>query len=136
MRVHRQGDVLGGRAHFDGQHALGNEFAGARADDANAEDAFGIRIDDELGQAVGAVEGQARPEAAHGNLATLTSMPFALASCFGQPAPGQFRIGEHDGGMVISVKALSSPTMTSTAMRASLEALWASNTPPAMSPMA
>jgi hypothetical protein len=39
MRMHRQRDVLGGRAHFHGQRRLGNQFARARAHDAHAQHA-------------------------------------------------------------------------------------------------
>ena len=38
--------------HLDGEHAFGDQLARAGADDADAEDAFGVGIDDELGQAV------------------------------------------------------------------------------------
>ena len=43
MRVDGQLEVGGGRAHLDGQHALRDQLAGAGADDADAEDAFGSR---------------------------------------------------------------------------------------------
>ncbi len=43
------------------------------ADNSDAQHAFGFRINDQLGHALGAVESQARPEAAQGNLATLIS---------------------------------------------------------------
>jgi hypothetical protein len=40
------------------------------ADDADAEHALGLRVDDQLRQAVGAIERHRAAEAAHGNFAT------------------------------------------------------------------
>ena len=44
------------RAHLDRQHAFGDQLAGAGADEADAEDALGLRIEDQLRQAVDPVE--------------------------------------------------------------------------------
>ena len=38
-------EVGGVRAHLDGQHAFGDQLAGAGADDADAEHALGLRIE-------------------------------------------------------------------------------------------
>ena len=46
MRVHRVGEVARGGAHLDGEHAFTDQFAGADADDADAENALGFRLDD------------------------------------------------------------------------------------------
>ena len=43
-------------AHLDRQHAFGDQLAGARTDDADAEDALGLRIEHELRHAVRPVE--------------------------------------------------------------------------------
>ena len=56
MRVNRQLQVGRVRAHLDRQHAFGNQFAGAGSDQADAENALGLRIEDQLGQAVRPIE--------------------------------------------------------------------------------
>ena len=58
MRVNRQLEVCRVRAHLDREHAFGDELAGVRAHEADAENAFGRRIDKQLRQPVGAVERQ------------------------------------------------------------------------------
>src|SRR5216684_9052736 len=82
------------RAHFDGQHAFGDQFARARAHDADTEHAFRLRIDEQLGQAIGPVErdGATRSgpwKLGDGDLATLF-----LGLSFRQASPRDFRIGE------------------------------------------
>src|SRR5687768_10407765 len=42
MRMNRQLEVRRVRAHFDCQHALRNQFAGARSNQADAEETFGL----------------------------------------------------------------------------------------------
>ena len=44
-------------AHFDGQNPFGNQFARAMADDADAQETLGFGVNNQFGQAVGAVEG-------------------------------------------------------------------------------
>src|SRR5262245_19382458 len=58
VRMHRFGDVPRRGAHLDGEHALADQLAGASADNTHAEDAFTVGLDDELGQAVRAVESE------------------------------------------------------------------------------
>ena len=50
----RFGQVADLAAHFDGQYGFGDQFAGARADHAAAEQTFGFGVDQPLGQALGA----------------------------------------------------------------------------------
>ena len=93
VRVDAEGKILRGRAHLDGEHAFGNEFARAVADDAHAQHAFGGGVNDELGHAVSAVKGEctsarAPREFRHGDFDAL-----GLRLGFGQAAPG-------DGGGV------------------------------------
>ena len=56
MRVDGQLQVGGGRAHLDREHAFGDQLAGAGSDQADAEQALGRGIENQLGQAVGAIE--------------------------------------------------------------------------------
>ena len=58
VRVDGEADVLGVEARLDRQDGLGEQLAGVDADDARAEDAVGARLDDQLGQAVGAADAQ------------------------------------------------------------------------------
>ena len=58
MRMHRIGDVARGGAHLDGENTFADQLAGADADDADTENALGLRLDDQLGQAIGAIESQ------------------------------------------------------------------------------
>ena len=57
MGMDRFGDVGHGSPHFDGEHGLGNQLAGARADDAAAQHALAGRVDEPLRQALGAADG-------------------------------------------------------------------------------
>ena len=56
MRMDRQLEIGGVRAHLDREDAFGDQFAGAGADQADAEQALGRGIENQLGQAIGAVE--------------------------------------------------------------------------------
>src|SRR5262245_59796028 len=58
MRMYHLSQVPGGGAHFHRQHAFRDQFAGMMADNADAQDAFGLGIDDEFGQAIRPVEAQ------------------------------------------------------------------------------
>ena len=49
VRMHRLGQILHGRAHLDGEHAFRDELARAVAHDADAKNAFGLRIDNQFG---------------------------------------------------------------------------------------
>ena len=58
MGMHRLGHVARGGAHLDREHAFADQLAGADASDADAENSFRLGLDDQLGQAVGPIEGQ------------------------------------------------------------------------------
>src|ERR1051326_1878150 len=49
MRMDREGEVFRGRSHLDRVHPFGDQFAGARTADADAEHALALRIDNQLG---------------------------------------------------------------------------------------
>src|SRR3954452_19398529 len=48
MRMDGELEIGRVRAHFDRQHAFGDELAGAGTDQADAEEAFRCRVDDQL----------------------------------------------------------------------------------------
>ena len=58
MRMNGHGQITGERGHFNGENTLGDKFPRPSPNNANAEDALGVRVDDQLPQ---------------GNLANLTS---------------------------------------------------------------
>src|SRR5881396_2898323 len=58
VSVDRRREILDGERRLDGERALGDELAGARAHDADAEDAARVRVRDELRQAVASPERQ------------------------------------------------------------------------------
>ena len=90
---------VGDRRHLDRQHALGDHLAGAGADDADAEHALGLRVEDDLGQAVGAADrGGAARTRPTGTSALRTAMLSRFGLDLGQAAPGQLGIGEDDRG--------------------------------------
>ena len=97
MRVDRQLEVGRQCGHLDGKHALGDELAGSRSDNAHAEDAFGLRIDQQLGQAVRAIDRHGTSERGPGELGDLDLAALLGGFGFGQSAPGHFGIGEHNG---------------------------------------
>src|SRR5690606_32228638 len=56
VRVDRVGEIVRDGSHLDREDALGDELSRARADDADAQDSLGLRIEDDLRQALGAPE--------------------------------------------------------------------------------
>jgi len=54
--MNRQRNVLDRGGHFDGEDALGDEFAGAGTRDADAENPLCLRVRDDLGDTVVPVE--------------------------------------------------------------------------------
>src|SRR4029077_6628750 len=54
MRMNGEREISRVRAHLDRQNPLGNQLAGADADEADAQQALGFRIENQLRQTVGA----------------------------------------------------------------------------------
>lgn len=85
MRMHNFGDVAGGGAHLDCQHALRNQLARVTTSDADA------RMRSVSGSIISFVmpsvrsKLSARPEAPHGNFTISTTCPFAFASASVKP---------------------------------------------------
>ena len=98
VRVDAEGKVLRGRAHLDGEHALGDEFARAVPDDAHAQHALGGGVNDELRETVSAVEGQRAAARAPRELRHGDFDAFGLRLSFGKAAPRDLGVGEDDGG--------------------------------------
>ena len=96
MRMDRVGDVACGGAHLDRQYAFADQLAGARADDTDTEDPFGLGFDDQFGQAIGAVERQRSARGAPQELGDFDVDAFLLGFGFGETAPGHLGIGVHD----------------------------------------
>ena len=86
VRVDAEGKVLRGRAHLDGQHAFGDEFARAVADDAHAQHALSSGVNDELRETVRAVKGQRAAARAPRELRDGDFDAFGLRLGFGQAA--------------------------------------------------
>ena len=56
VRMDRQFEIGRVRPHFDRENTLSDKFACARTDQTHAEDSLRFRIEDELGQPIGAIE--------------------------------------------------------------------------------
>ena len=96
MRVDGQGYVAGQRRHFDGKHSFSDHLARARADDANAKYAFGMGIEEKLGQAFGPVNRDGAAGGSPGKFSDFDLAIFFLRLRFRQATPGDFGIGEYD----------------------------------------
>ena len=81
VRVDRERDVLGVGAHLEREHGLGDQLAGADADDAGAEQPLGARLEQQLRHALVPPERQraARRRPREGRLLVLDARR-ALAS--------------------------------------------------------
>ena len=100
------------------------------------EDAFGFRIDDQLGQAVRTIEGQRAAGSGPRKFRDFDLDALRLRLRFGQAAPGHFRIGENNGGDDDFRKRAVLADDDFDGDARFLGALCASKMPPAMSPMA
>src|ERR1700677_917685 len=98
MWMNSECDVFGESAHFDGQHSLGDEFACACADDSYAQYALGLRIYDQLGHAFSAVDSHGPARSRPGKSGDFDLAILFLGLSFREPTPGDFWIGEDDGG--------------------------------------
>jgi len=76
----RAADVHRIRPHLDRQCDLADEIAGVRADDAAADDALRLLVEQQLGEALVAAVGDRAAEALHGNRPFLTLRPACFAS--------------------------------------------------------
>ena len=56
--MHAFSEITGIGAHFDRQHAFGNQFASSMTDNADAENAIGFRFQDQFCQTIRAIVSQ------------------------------------------------------------------------------
>ena len=94
VRMNRQADIGRVRAHLDRQRDLRDQLARVRADDAAAEHAMRLGIEQQLGEAFVATRATSeRPLATHGKAALLVRRAVLLRFGLGEAHPGHFRIG-------------------------------------------
>ena len=107
------------------------------ADEPDAQHALGLRIEDQLGQAVGAVERDRAAGRAPRELGDRRPRGRSFAAC-ASVSPAQASSGsvKTTAGIARGSKPTFSPAITSTATRPSCDALCASIGSPATSPMA
>jgi hypothetical protein len=97
MRVDVELQIARERRHLHGQPALGDQIARARADDAHNKHPLGCRVDDELRQARRPIDRDRAAKRGPRELRDLDLAPLLLDLGLGEAAPGDLRIGEHDG---------------------------------------
>ena len=136
MRVDTELEIGRVGGHLDGEDTFGDELTRTAADDADAENPLGARLDDELRDAIrpidrdGAAERRPR-ESRDFHLAAL-SLGLGLL----QAAPGDLRVGEAASRNGLGLKYILWPRIASTATRASCDALCANIGSPTTSPIA
>ena len=97
MRVNGEADVLGQRAHLDGQRRLGDDVGRAVADDVDAEHLVRVGVDDDLHEAVGVGVGDRAAERGEGELADLDLAALRLGLLGADAGGGDFGVGEDHG---------------------------------------
>jgi hypothetical protein len=85
MRVDGHADVFHIGTHFQCKYGFADEFAGARADDAGAEDAFGLGVEQQFGQALVAVNAERSAACSPGEDAFFVGDVLCLASVSVRP---------------------------------------------------
>src|SRR5579863_1625012 len=98
VRMDGERDVLRDGTHLDGENAFGNQVARACSHNSDTQNAFALRINDELGHTLGAVERHSPAGSAPGELGNFDLTIFFLCLRFSKTSPGDFGIGEDDGG--------------------------------------
>src|SRR4029077_20679221 len=96
MRMDAQRNITGQSSHLDGEHTLGNHFARANTYDSNSKNPLRLRIDEQLGHALGAVKRDRTARRSPGELRDFHFAIFLLRLRFGEAAPGDLGIGEYD----------------------------------------
>ena len=137
VRMNRQLHVGGGRAHLDGEHALGDQLARARA--RRCRRPARARWRDRSAAWSCRRRGRWRwpgRRPPHGNRATSTLMPCFSASASVSPAHAISGSVKTTAGIAAGSNTALCPAMASTATRASCDALCASIGSPATSPIA
>ena len=103
--VDGEADVGGVGAHLDGQRGLGDEVAGVGADDPGADDPVVGLVEEDLGQALVAAQGQRAAGGGPGEHALAVLDPGGLGLVLGDPDPGDLGVGVGDRlGMTVASK--------------------------------
>src|SRR6185295_19304934 len=102
--VDGEADVGGVGAHFDGERGFGDQVTGGRADDAAADHLLRRRVEEHLGGALVAAEGQGPTACGPGEDALAVVHPGRLGLVLGDADPGDFRVGVCDGGDYLGVE--------------------------------
>src|SRR5918999_3807937 len=97
MWMYGCGNVARGSPHFHCEHALADQLPGADPGDTDAENAFGLRLNDQLSQTVGSVQSQRAARRAPEKLCHADFDAILLSLHVGEAAPGHFRIGVNYG---------------------------------------
>src|SRR5690606_5309385 len=97
VRVDRERHVRRIGAHLDGQRDLRDQVARGGTDDATAQYAAGLRVEQELREALRPAERQRAPARAPRNLLLLVRDALGLRPGFRQPGPGDLRVRVGDG---------------------------------------
>src|SRR4051812_16688099 len=96
MRVDTFGEIPDRCAHFDGQDAFTDELPCPMANNAYAEDALCLGINDKFGQPVSPVKSQCPPGGTPGEFGYFDGNSLGFGFRFSQPTPTQLRVGEND----------------------------------------
>ena len=91
--VGRAADLPGRRVEGEGERRLGDEVGGVRADEVDAERVVGLRVGDDLGEALVLAADDRLGDRLEGHLADLVREALLLALLLGQADRGDLRAG-------------------------------------------
>ncbi len=77
MRMNSLGEVASGAFHFDSKNAFRNQFPGAMAHNADAENALSFWVNNKFGHAVGAIKSESAAIGAPGEFRDFDGDVFA-----------------------------------------------------------
>ena len=98
MGVDRVLEVGGQGGHLHCQYALGDQFAGAATGNADAEDAVGRGVYEQLGHPVVGILGRGAAGGGPGEARDFARAPLFFGLFLSEAAPGDFRVGlDHVG---------------------------------------
>src|SRR5215831_16506553 len=96
MWMDAQRNVGGDSRHLDRKYSFGDHFSRSHTDNANAEHAFRVRIEDQLRHSLRTIKGYRASGRSPGEFRNFDLAIFFLCLRFRQTAPSHFRISEHD----------------------------------------